>query len=74
MGIKPMLIFLLDFFYHRVYLYRKEVVEMKKMMILAVVTLSLMVNVGKANAWNIEKFGPVLDGDQMQTSKQFINY
>lgn len=47
---------------------------MKKMMILAMLTLSLIVNVGKAHAWNPEKFGPVLDGDQMQMSKQFINY
>lgn len=33
---------------------------MKKMMLLAVLVMSLVVNVGKAHAFDIEKFGPVV--------------
>ena len=46
---------------------------MNKTIILVMLMLSLIVNVAKAYALNVEKFGPVLDGDQMEMSKQFIN-
>ena len=42
-------------------------------MILAIVAVTLGMNVVQAHAWDSKKFGPILDGEEQLNRPQFIH-